>query len=58
MFLSRKIDRLIATDRLCSGDVQAPSVDKETFITQAAMSCRNVILSTHDGTYQQIHEPK
>ena len=44
-----------ATDRLCSGDVQAPSVDKETFITQAAMPCRNVILSTHDGTYQQIH---
>ena len=44
-----------AADRLCSGDVQAPSVDKETFITQVTMSCRNVILSTHDGTYQQIH---
>ena len=43
-----------ATDRLYSGDVQAPSVDKETLITLATISCTNVILSTHDGTYQQI----
>ena len=42
-------------DRLYSGDVQAPSVDKETFITLAAISCTNVILSTHDGTYRQIN---
>ena len=43
-----------AADRLYSGDVQAPSVDKETFITVAAISCTNVILSIHDGTYRQI----
>ena len=43
-----------AADRLYSGDVQAPSVDKETFITPAAISCTNVILSTHDDTYRQI----
>ena len=43
-----------ASDRLYSGDVQAPSVDKETFITLAAISCTNVILSIHDGTYRQI----
>ena len=34
--------------------MQAPSVDKETFITVAAISCANVILSIHDGTYRQI----
>ena len=43
-----------AADRLYSGDVQAPFVDKETLITLATISCTNVILSTHDGTYQQI----
>ena len=36
--------------------MQAPSVDKETFITLATISCANVILSTHDGTYRQIHD--
>ena len=44
-----------AADRLYSGEVQAPSVDKETFITLATISCTNVILSTHDGTYRQIN---
>ena len=34
--------------------MQAPSVNKETFITLATISCTNFILSTHDGTYQQI----
>ena len=34
--------------------MQAPSVHKETFITLATISCTNVILSTHDGTYRQI----
>ena len=43
-----------AANRLYSADVQAPSVDKETFITLATISCTNIILSTHDGTYQQI----
>ena len=38
-----------------SGDLQAPSVDKEKFITLATISCTNVILSTHNGTYQQIN---
>ena len=42
------------TDRLHSGDVQAPFVDKETFITLAAIFCTNVILSTRDCTYPQI----
>ena len=32
-----------AADRLYSGDVQAPSVDKETFVTLATISCTNVI---------------
>ena len=41
-----------AADRLYSGDVQAPSADKETFITLATISCTNIILSTHDGTYR------
>ena len=45
-----------AADRLYSGDVQAPSVDKKTFITLAAILCANVILSTHDGTYRQIDD--
>ena len=43
-----------AAGRLYSGEVQTPSVDKETFITLATISCTNVILSTHDGTYWQI----
>ena len=34
--------------------MQAPFVDKETFITLTTISCTNVILSTHDGTYRQI----
>ena len=34
--------------------MQAPSADKETFITLATISCTNVILSTLDGTYRQI----
>ena len=41
-----------AADRLYSGDVQAPSADKETFITLTTISCTNIILSTHDGTYR------
>ena len=43
-----------AADRLYSGEVQTPSLDKETFITLATISCTNVILSTHDGTYWQM----
>ena len=43
-----------AADRWYSGDVEAPSVDKQTFITLARISCTSIILSTHDGTYQQI----
>ena len=43
-----------AADRLYSGDVQASSVDKETFITLAIISCTNLILSTHDVIYRQI----
>ena len=42
------------TDRLYSGDVQASSVDKETFITLAIISCTNLILSTHDVIYRHI----
>ena len=37
-----------------SGDVKLPSVDKETFTTLATISSTIVILSTHDGTYQEI----
>ena len=43
-----------AADRLYSGDVQTPSVDKETFITLATISCTNIIFSAHDGAYRQI----
>ena len=43
-----------AADRLYSGDVQASSVDKETFISLAIISCTNLILSTHDAIYWQI----
>ena len=43
-----------AADRWYSGDVEAPSVDKQMFITLARISCTSIILSTHDGTYQQI----
>ena len=43
-----------AANRLYSGDVQAPSVEKETLITLAIICCTNVILSTHDGNFRQI----
>ena len=43
-----------AANRLYSGDVQAPSVEKETFITLTTICCTNVILSTHDGNFCQI----
>ena len=33
--------------------MQARSVDKETFITLAVISCTSLILSTHDSTYRQ-----
>ena len=52
MFLSRKPGKKLLID---SGDLQALSVDKETFITPATISCTNVILSTHDDTYWQIN---
>ena len=52
MFLSRKACKKLLID---SGDLQALSVDKETFITPAKTSCTNVILSTHDDTYWQIN---
>ena len=44
-----------AADRLYSGDVQLPSVDKETFTTLATISSTIFILSTHDGTYREIN---
>ena len=34
--------------------MKLPSVDKETFTTLATISSTIVILSTHDGTYQEI----
>ena len=43
-----------AANRLYSGDVQAPSVEKETFITLTSICCTNVILSTQDGNFCQI----
>ena len=43
-----------AADRLYSGDAQAPSVDKQTSISLATISCTDFILSTNHGTYRQI----
>ena len=55
MFLLRKPYKKLHIDCMYSGDVEAPSVNKEMFITLATISCANVILSTYDGTYQQIN---
>ena len=43
---------LEAAERLYSGDVKTPSVDKETFIIVAALFCSDVLRHTHDGTYK------
>jgi len=43
----------LAAERLYAGDLQAPPVDKDTFIMLAEMSSLNVIMSTHDGYYKQ-----
>ena len=42
------------TEKLYSGDVKAPSVDKESFIILATLSCTNVLKQTHDGNFKQI----
>ena len=34
--------------------MQSPPVDKETFIALATISCTDVMMSTHEGTYKQI----
>ena len=44
----------VAANRLYSGSVNQPPVDKETFVTLATLSCSNVVMSTHSGTYRQI----
>ena len=41
-----------AGNRLYAGDLKMPPVDKETFIKLAELSS-NVIISTHNGYYQQ-----
>ena len=43
-----------AAERLYSGDVKVPPVDKETFIALATVSCTDVVMSTHEGTYKQV----
>ena len=44
----------LAADKLYSGLVKPPPVDKETFIILTTLSCTNVVMSTHSGTYRQI----
>ena len=46
-----------AAERLYTGgNVRAPSVDKETFIILATLSCTNVLMQAHEGAYQQIDD--
>ena len=43
-----------ADDRLYSGDVKAPPVDKQTFIKLTELASKNVLMWTPDGYYRQI----
>ena len=43
-----------AAEKLYSSNMQSPPVDKETFIALATISCTDVMMSTHEGTYKQI----
>ncbi len=42
-----------AADILFSGNVEKPPVDKETFVKLARPACKDVVMLTHDGYYQQ-----
>jgi hypothetical protein len=42
-----------AADILFSGNVEKPPVDKETFVKLARLACKDVVMLTHDGYYQQ-----
>ena len=44
----------VCANLLYNGVNEAPPVDKETFIALAKMSSCNVLMSTHDGYYQQV----
>ena len=43
-----------AAERLYCCNAKAPPVHRETFIILATLSCTNVLMQTHDGTYKQI----
>ena len=42
-----------ATEKLYSGNVKSPPVDKDTFILLAELSTTDVLMWTHDGYYRQ-----
>ena len=44
----------ICTEHLYSGDHERPPVDRDTFITLAKIASCDVLMSTHDGYYQQV----
>ena len=44
----------ICTEHLYSGDHERPPVDRDTFITFAKIASCDVLMSTHDGYYQQV----
>ena len=44
----------ICTEYLYSGDHERPTVDRDTFITLAKIASCDVLMSTHDGYYQQV----
>ena len=44
----------VCANFLYNGINEAPPIDKDTFITLAKMSSCNVLMSTHDGYYQQV----
>ena len=47
----------ICTEHLYSGDHERPPVDRDTFITLAKIASCDVLMSTHDGYYQQVDGP-
>ena len=44
----------VCANFLYNGTNEAPPIDKDTFIILAKMSSCNVLMSTHDGYYQQV----
>ena len=44
----------ICTEYLYSGDHEHPPVNRDTFITLAKIASRDVLMSTHNGYYQQV----